>query len=233
MRKWFVLAAALVAMASCGNKNAQSEGTIADSTEYNPVDTTAAPAPAKTVASPVADSLTKVLTEQLSAKDAKQVKATVKAVMAKYQELFKAGKADEAAAYASQVKSFVDTHAEEIKNIAKGNATVAEVVNGIANLPTDAKQAATAAAAAVNGEANAAAQAAGKAAARAKASVKKTEGHAKQAVTDAKTQASQNAKAVKKAAEADAKAKVESAKQKTRDAANKAVNDALNKALGQ
>lgn len=226
MRKWFVLAAALVAMASCGNKNAQSEGTIADSTEYNPVDTTAAPAPAKTVASPVVDSLTKVLTEQLSAKDAKQVKATVKAVMAKYQELLKAGKADEAAAYASQVKSFVDTHAEEIKNIAKGNATVAEVVNGIANLPT-------AAAAAVNGEANAAAQAAGKAAARAKASVKKTEGDAKQAVTDAKNQASQNAKAMKKAAEADAKAKVESAKQKTRDAANKAVNDALNKALGQ
>ena len=232
MKKLFVLAAAIITMASCGNKTAQNEGTVADSNEYNPVEQKAE-IPAKATTSAVADSVTKVLSEQLSNKDGKQVKATIKSVMAKYQELVKAGKTEEAAAYAAQVKAFVNEHAAELKKFTSGNATVAEVINGIANLPTDAKQAATEAANAVNADANAANKAANATANAAKASVKKAESDAKKAVSDAKTAATKKVNDTKKAAEAEAKAKVENAKQQTRDAANKAVNNALNKVLGQ
>ncbi len=225
MKKLFVMAAAIIALASCGNKTAQNNGTVADSTEYNPVETLNA-TQAEATTSAVADSVTKILGEQLTAKDAKKVQSTINAVMAKYQELVKAGKTEEAALYASQVKSFVNEHAEEIKTIASGNATIADVVNGIANLPTNAKQAAEAAANAVNSDANAAANAATTAA-------KNAESNAKKAVSNAKKQTEENLKNAKKAAEADAKAKVDNAKQQTRDAANKAVNNALNKVLGQ
>ena len=157
--------------------------------------------------------------------------ASAKAAVEKLQS---EGKTEEAAAYASKIKEYVDKNKEALTTAAKGDMTVADLVNGIANLPASVQQGAAAAKAAVNaaifkdyicdvGQYLADADAAGKAAKQAAETKIKEDAAAVKA----------HAEAAKKAAEAHAAAKVEEGKQKIRDAANKKVNEALNEVLGK
>lgn len=126
MKKTFILAIAAVSMAfaSCGNKS-NAEVEAVDSTEVS------------TAVSQV-DSVVNALDAQLQGKDAKGLQTTIENVQKTYQELVESGKVEEAKAYASKMKEFLDKHAAEITAITSGNATVTDIVNAVKNLPTSA-----------------------------------------------------------------------------------------------
>lgn len=192
MKKLLIMALALVGltMASCGNK--AKSGDAADSAA---VDSTEAVATA-------AEAEVNALGEQLQAGDASAVEKTFTTIKEKYDELVSEGKVEEAAKYASQVKAFIDEHAEEIKNVANGNTTVSGLIDAVTNLPTNATDVANAAAAAVNADASA----------------------VKEAVEAAPEAAKEAAKAKVEEVKKEAANKVE-------EKANEAVNKGVDKAL--
>lgn len=126
MKKTLFLAIAAVSMAfaSCGNKTNAAADAV-DSTEVS------------SAASQV-DSVVNALDAQLQGKDAQGLQATVESVQKTYQELVESGKVEEAKAYASKVKEFLDKHAAEITAVTSGNTTVTDIVNAVKNLPTTA-----------------------------------------------------------------------------------------------
>lgn len=227
MKKLFILAAATIALASCGNKTNENNGG-ADSAAV----TADSASTVQDTDGNSAEEIAQTLNEQLNAKDAKSLETTLAAAKAQYEALVKAGKTKEAVQYASKLKEFYDKNAETIKAVATGNTTINDLVNGIANLPTDADNATQALKGAAQSDANAAVNGVKDAANNAKQTIKNAENNAKQTVKDAENNARQSVKNAKKNAEDKAKNAVNNAKQKTRDAANKAVNDALNKAFG-
>ena len=199
MRKLFIMACAvaMTTLSSCGSKTAAP----AESQD------TTATTEATTAEATEADDVVSTLSSQLEAKDAKGLEATITAVKEKYAELVKAGKVEEAKAYASKAQEFLNKHTDELKAIAAGNTTVESLVNTIANLPTSAKATAAEAATAVGLDANAAKEA--------------IKAGAEQTVEDAKAAA----KAKAEAAKADANAKVEAAKAKAANEVNKKANE--------
>ncbi len=219
MKKLFILAAAVVALASCGNKSGESTNN-ADSTA---VANDSAAIAAATEAT--ADSITSVLEQQLAANNGKDVATTLQNAQAYYEQLVKEGKTEEAIAYASKLKAYYEQKKQDIKKVASGNTTIDDLVNGIINLPTDAANTADAAknaavsdaASAVNGVKDAAKDVKNAAEATVKEGVEKV----KNAPSEAKK------KAEEKANEA-----VSNAKKEAKDQANKAVNNALNKVFG-
>ena len=208
MKKVFLMAIAALAMvmASChGNKTNTAAGG-ADSDSIAAVDTNAPEAQL------AADSLTTQLTQVLQKKDAKAVTTTLATLQTKYAELAKAGKVDEAKAYALKIQEFINKHADEINTVATGNTTIKSLVDGIKNLPTSAATTAEEAAAAVKSDAQTLAGA---------------------AKTAAETTAKGTVDAAKSTAEAKANEAVTKAQNKANDAVNKAnqkANDAINKA---
>lgn len=258
-----LFAVALVAaftFAGCGNKS-QSAANSADSTAVA-TDTTAEAA--QTAVSPEVNKTMNALTAQCSnavkANDPKAVTTTLADMAATYKALVNAGKLDEAKAYGSQVKAFVNQNAEALKGLAKtaGNATITDLVTSIENLPTaaattadEAKQAVTddvvnlaspyikkGAEAAATAETAAAALKNAPAAAEqaARTAVNNAGAAAKQAVDDKVNEAQTKAqnevtKAQNKAAE-----KVNEAQNKAADEVKKGqqkANDAVNKAAGK
>lgn len=225
MKKVFVVlfAASALVLGSCsGNKAEKAAANDSDS-----VATAVAPE-----VQAAADSLTGALTKSLDAKDAKTVTTTLATLQAKYAELAKDGKLEEAKSYALQIQKFINEHAESIKSFAAGNTTISQLVDGIKNLPTSAETTAEQAAAAVkadaqtiaNGAKDAAVSTATGAAEAAKAAAEKK---VNDAVTNAQTKAANEVtKAQNKANEA-----VNKANQKANDAVNKATSKAL-KGLG-
>lgn len=205
MKKIFIMVCAAIALVSCGGKTAPSAAdVVSDTTE----DVTAVAAKtANEAADKAVEAVTTALDEQLKAGDAKTLAKTLASAKAAVEKLQSEGKTEEAAAYASKIKEYVDKNKEALTTAAKGDMTVADLVNGIANLPASVQQGA----------------AAGKAAKQAAETKIKEDAAAVKA----------HAEAAKKAAEAHAAAKVEEGKQKVRDAANKKVNEALNEVLGK
>lgn len=216
MKKLFIMVCAAAALTACGGKQAPSASdVVADTVENTAADTTAAAATeAGGAAASAAASVTSALEKNLSSADAKSLKQTVADAKETYDKLVKEGKTEEAAAYASKIKEYVNQNADAIKKVASGDVTVTELINGFVNLPSSVKQSAADAKNAVNADAN-----------QAKAG-------AKAAAAAAKSKVESDVKATEAAAKAAAAAKVEEGKQKVRDAANKKVNDVLNKALG-
>lgn len=241
MKKFFIFAAAIaLTLTSCGNKT-QSNATEADSAvatentdsaseqgaEAEAIDEAALSEESKTAIA----TLTSELTQAIANKDSKATSATLAKLQATYQKLVEQGKLDEAKAYGASIKKLVSENAESIKNVADGNVTIQQLVDGVNNLPTSAETTAEQAKAAIEN-----APAAVKAAAEATAS---------KAVSDAKTAAqnkvnSEVQKATDKATAAKAKAesKVTETKQKAankvneaKQKANDAVNNAANKAI--
>lgn len=191
MKKLLIVAIAFVGLtfASCGEKN--KSGEAVDSTEVA-ADSASEAVPAELSA----------LSEQLEAKDASAVEKTLETVKATYDKLVAEGKVEEAAAYASKVKAFVDEHADAIKEAANGNVTVSGIVDAVKNLPTSADAAVAGAESAVKADA-----------------------------AQAKSQAEDAANAVVEGAKEAAKEKVEDTKKQAADAVDKKVNEGVDKAL--
>lgn len=198
MKKVFLFAFAFVALtfASCGNK----QGGNAAQTDSVETDTVAI------VDNSSAEAVANDMQAKLQANDADGFKQAVESAKLKIDELVKAGKVEEAKAYASQVKAFVDENAETIKQLAGGEETVTSIVNTISAIPTDAESTVKEAGEAVKAD-------------------------AQQAVEDTKAAAKQKVEETKAAAKQKATDEVNKAKDKANQEVNKAANKAL-KSLG-
>ena len=152
MKKIFIMVCAAIALVSCGGKTAPSAAdVVSDTTE----DVTAVAAKtANEAADKAVEAVTTALDEQLKAGDAKTLAKTLASAKAAVEKLQSEGKTEEAAAYASKIKEYVDKNKEALTTAAKGDMTVADLVNGIANLPASVQQGAAAAKAAVNADAS-------------------------------------------------------------------------------
>lgn len=264
MKELFFFAAALaLTLASCGSKT-QTGAAAADTTEV--ADTAAGTDETTAELSAESQSTVQNLTSELQkAVDAKDPKATISTLanlQTIYKNLVEQGKLDEAKAYGSAIKKFVNDNKEAIKTAAQGNTTVEDLVNGIINLPTTAATTAEQAKAAVAADAVslaspviakgqtavADAKAAAEIVKAAPAAVKTAaENAAKTAVDNAKNTAEQKAseavsKASKKANDAVAAEKkkvddkVSAEKKKAADKINEGkqkANDAVNKAANK
>ena len=234
MKKVIIFAAAIaLTLASCGNKS-QGNAADADSTastenvdsasvknaEGEVVDETALTDDSKATITQLGTQLQKAI----AAKDGKATITTLANLQTIYKNLVAQGKLDEAKAYGASIKKLVSENAESIKNVADGNTTILQLIDGVKNLPTSAATTAEQAKAAIKN-----APAAAKTAA---------EGAANKAVSDAKTaaenkvnsevqKANEKATAAANAAKAKAEAKVNEAKQKANDAVNNAANKAI------
>lgn len=189
------MAVMALTFAACGNK--QSANT--ESNDSNAVDTTAVAGIAGE-----ADALASDLKAKLEAKDSKGFSDMIASAKQKIDELVKAGKVEEAKAYASKVKQFVDENAETIKQVTNGDATVSSIVSAIKALPADAENAVDAAGDAVKSG-------------------------AENAVKSAKDAADAKVTEVKEETKAKANEAVDNAKKKASDAVDNAANKALNK----
>jgi len=196
MKKIIVCAMAFMALtfASCGNKQNGGQTPETDSIANVAADENGGEAEA--VASD--------LKAKLDAKDSKGFSEAVASAKQKIDELVKAGKVEEAKAYASKVKQFIDENAETIKQVTNGNETINSIVSTISALPASAGDAVDAAGEAV-----------------------KTD--AENAVKSAKEAAETKVAETKEAAKQKANDAVENAKQKTNEAVDKAASKALNK----
>ncbi len=231
MKKVFLFAAAIaLTLASCGSKTANNaaEG---DSTAVENVADSTGEASEAALSGETAQNVSELTDALQKAIDSKDGSSAISA-LAKAQEIYKnlvaQGKLDEAKAYGAAVQKWVSDNKEAIKNAANGNTTVADLVNGISNLPTSANATAE--------QAKAAADAAAKVIDNIPSDVKKaaTDAATKaadKAVNDAKDAANKAANDAKDAAKAKANEEVNKAKQKANDAVNNAANKAL-KGLG-
>lgn len=217
MKKTFIMVCTAIALVSCGGKTAPTAADVVSDTVEQ---ATAQTEVAEKV--PAAETVTAQLDEQLKSGDAKTLAKTLADAKATIEKLQSEGKADEAAAYSAKMKEYVDTNKEALNKVAKGDVTVAELVNGIANMPAnieqgtaDAKNAANADAAKAHSDLNAA-----------KA---KTEAAAKATGEAIKEKAQADYEAAKKKSEQ----MMEANKNKLREAANKKLNETLNKAIGE
>lgn len=217
MKKTFIMVCTAIALVSCGGRTAPTAADVVSDTVEQ---ATAQTEMAEEV--PAAETVTAQLDEQLKSGDAKTLAKTLADAKATIEKLQSEGKADEAAAYSAKMKEYVDTNKEALNKVAKGDVTVAELVNGIANLPAnieqgaaDAKNAANADAAKAHNDLNAA-----------KA---KTEAAAKATGEAIKEKAQADYEAAKKKSDQ----MLEANKNKLRKAANKKLNETLNKALGE
>lgn len=260
MKKVFLFAAAIaLTLASCGNKG-QGNAAEADSTATeNVADTAAEAGNAEAEAAltneskATVENMTAELKKALDAKDSKAAISALANLQTIYKNLVAQGKLDEAKAYGSAIKTFVNNNAETIQTIASGNTTVASLIEGIKNLPTSADATVEQAKAAISSDITslaspaiakgattvATAKEAAEAIQNAPAAVKSAaENAAKTAVSNAKTAAenkvnsevNKSKEAVDNAKEA-AKTKANNEVNKAKQKANDAVNNAANKAL--
>ena len=202
MKKIFAFAAIAAAMSLTACSGSTGKGTAEEDslTVENIIEEGAEPA---AVVSAVA--------EKVQAGDATAAQDAVEALQEELKEIVESGDAEKAAAYASQVKAFVEENAQKLGELNISTLTLNNLINAAKALPTTAAETAEAAADAVKADAEAAKDAAVEAA---------------QAQANA---AAEEAQAKANAAAEEAKAKANAA---VEDAANKA-NDAINKAAGK
>lgn len=244
MRKVLLISVAFVALtlASCGNKtdaNANADSTATDTTAQvaDSTDSTASTVSAiqtgdaKAAPATVA-ALTKEIQAKVAAKDTKGLTVLLSNAKAKIAELAKTDPAA-AKAYVSQLQQYVNQHAEEIKSIAGGNATISQAVDEVKNLNPE-KVVNAVASAATSDAKNIATGAAETAKSAAENAVNSKVNEATSAANAAKSKA--EAKAAKEVAKAQSKVtkaqnKASEAVTKTQNKANDAVNKAAGKAL--
>lgn len=228
MKKMILFAAAMaLTFASCGQKT-QSNSADSDSTASELVEGTAASSDEAATAALSDEEKAQVneicsdLKSSFEKKDGNAAMAALAKAQTIYKNLVAQGKLEEAKAYGATIKNFVSNNAEALKNLAEGNVTISNIVEGIKNLPTSAETTAE--------QAKAAADAAADALKNAPAAVRNAaENAANQAAENAKTAAQNKVneevnKANQKAAEAS-----NAAKQKAADKINEAKQKAANK----
>lgn len=263
MKKVFIFAAAIaLTLASCGNKTqGNAAGSDSAATTENVDSATANEAAGDAIdetalsedSKATITNLTTQLQKAIAAKDGKATITTLANLQTIYKNLVAQGKLEEAKAYGSSIKKLVSENAESIKNVADGNVTILQLVDGAKNLPTSASTTAEQAKAAISSDvtslaspviakgetalttAKAAEEAIKNAPATAKAAV---ENAANQAVSNAKTavqnkvnsevqKANDQATSAVNSAKAKAESKANEAKQKANDAINNATNKAI------
>lgn len=202
MKKIFAFAAIAAAMSLTACSGSTGKGTAEEDslTVENIIEEGAEPA---AVVSAVA--------EKVQAGDATAAQDAVEALQEELKEIVESGDAEKAAAYASQVKAFVEENAQKLGELNISTLTLNDLINAAKALPTTAAETADAAADAVKADAEAAKDA------------------AVEAAQDQANAAAEEAQAKANAAAEEAKAKANAA---VEDAANKA-NDAINKAAGK
>lgn len=241
MKKAFVFAAALaLTFSSCGNK---TQNTVANADSAAVVANEEGGAELSEDNKTTIDNLTAELQKAIDVKDAKTTISILANLQTIYKNLAEEGKLEEAKAYGSAIKKFVNDNAESLKTIASGNSTVESLVNGIINLPTSAAATAEDAKAAITSDvvqlASPAiakgetvvetAKAAAEMVKNAPEAVKNAaENAAKAAVDDAATKASNAAAEGKKKLEEKRNAERQKAAEKVNEA-NKKANEAVNK----
>ena len=145
-----------------------------------------------------------VLEKEVEAGDAPALNKAVETIQAELQEIIESGDAEKAAAYASQIKAFIDQNADKLKELDINTITLNDIINAAKALPVNAENAAEDAAAAVQADAEAAKDAA----------VEAAKAKADEAVEEGKAKANEA---------------VQDAANKANEAASKAINDAANK----
>lgn len=202
MKKIFAFAAIAAAMSLTACSGSTGKGTAEEDSlaVENIIEEGAEPA---AVVSAVA--------EKVQAGDATAAQDAVEALQEELKEIVESGDAEKAAAYASQVKAFVEENAQKLGELNISTLTLNDLINAAKALPTTAAETAEAAADAVKADAEAAKDAA----------VEAAQAQAQAAAEEAQAKAN--------AAAEEAKAKANAA---VEDAANKA-NDAINKAAGK
>ena len=241
MKKAFIFAAALaLTFSSCGNK---TQNTVANADSAAVVANEEGGAELSEDNKTTIDNLTAELQKAIDVKDAKTTVSVLANLQTIYKNLAEEGKLEEAKAYGSAIKKFVNDNAESLKTIASGNSTVESLVNGIINLPTSAAATAEDAKAAITSDvvqlASPAiakgetvvetAKAAAEMVKNAPEAVKNAaENAAKAAVDDAATKASNAAAEGKKKLEEKRNADRQKAAEKVNEA-NKKANEAVNK----
>ncbi len=252
MKKTIIMAAAIaLTLASCGSKT-QSNAAGADSAAVENVETAAGEAEdaAETALSEdskaTVENLGAELKKAIEAKDSKAAITTLANLQTVYKNLVAAGKLDEAKAYGESIKQLVSENADAIKNVANGNVTISQLVEGVTNLPTSASTTAEQAKAAIGSDivnlasptiakgetAVKTAEAAAEIVKNAPEAVKTAAASAaSQAVTGAKEKANEAVSNAKETAKAAAEKKVNEAKEKANNAVNDAASKALNKLL--
>ena len=241
MKKAFIFAAALaLTFSSCGNK---TQNTAANADSAAVVANEEGGAELSEDNKTTIDNLTAELQKAIDVKDAKTTISVLANLQTIYKNLAEEGKLEEAKAYGSAIKKFVNDNAESLKTIASGNSPVESLVNGIINLPTSAAATAEDAKAAITSDvvqlASPAiakgetvvetAKAAAEMVKNAPEAVKNAaENAAKAAVDDAATKASNAAAEGKKKLEEKRNAERQKAAEKVNEA-NKKANEAVNK----
>lgn len=135
MKKIVLFACAVFALASCGNKTADTE-VKEDSVSTELVETPSA----------------EEVTSALETNDPSKIEAALTTAKDVYAKLVEEGKVEEAKKYALKIQEFIANNSESIKS-ASNNATIASLVDGIKNLPTSAEATAEDAVAAVKADA--------------------------------------------------------------------------------
>ncbi len=151
-----------------------------------------------------AEEVVNVLEKEVEAGDAPSLNKAVETIQAELQEIIESGDAEKAAAYASQIKAFIDQNADKLKELDINTITLNDIINAAKALPVNAENAAEDAAAAVQADAEAAKDAA----------VEAAKAKADEAVEEGKAKANEA---------------VQDAANKANEAASKAINDAANK----
>ena len=236
MKNFFIFATAIaLTLASCGNKtqgnaaNADStaatenaDSTSNEATNGETVDETALSDDSKATINNLGSQLQKAIV----AKDTKATITTLANLQTIYKNLVAQGKLDAAKAYGSSIKKLISENAENIKNVADGNVTVLQLINGVKNLPTSAATTAEQAKAAINSDVTNLASPVIAKGQTALATAKAAEEAIKNAPVAAKTAAeaavSKTASDVKTAAENKANSEIQKANGKITTAANAA-----------
>ena len=166
------------------------------------------------------------LIEKVQSGDATAITEAVETVQAELQEIVENGDVEKAAAYASQIKAFVEQNASKLQELNVNTLTLSDIINTVQALPAAAESTAQDAAAAVESDAVAAKDAAVEAAkSQADAAVEAGKAQVNQAVQNAQDKANE--------AVQNAQNKANEAVQGAANQANQAINDAVKKLQGQ
>lgn len=208
MKKLFTMAAiAAMSLTACTNKANTAEESL-DFEEATP------------------EAVVSSLAEKVQSGDATAITEAVETVQAELQEIVENGDVEKAAAYASQIKAFVEQNASKLQELNVNTLTLSDIINSVQALPAAAESTAQDAAAAVESDAVAAKDAAVEAAkSQADAAVEAGKAQVNQAVQDAQNKANE--------AVQNAQNKANEAVQGAANQANQAINDAVKKLQGQ
>ena len=208
MKKLFTMAAiAAMSLTACTNKANTAEESL-DFEEATP------------------EAVVSSLAEKVQSGDATAITEAVETVQAELQEIVENGDVEKAAAYASQIKAFVEQNASKLQELNVNTLALSDIINAVQALPAAAESTAQDAAAAVESDAVAAKDAAVEAAkSQADAAVEAGKAQVNQAVQNAQNKANE--------AVQNAQNKANEAVQGAANQANQAINDAVKKLQGQ